>query len=162
MPGAHPDPIHLQGSYGRGDARVGSCYGRRTAAEYNRVKAQAKEMRTGKPVVLRYFARKLLNDNFIREFVVINGRVDPTMFVMSENPDSTFRVHDPGRPEGYVEYVGWERWFQTEEDGRLVFLAPPGYAGGPISWVHDRRFFEQHESSVYESTKSFIELGASS
>lgn len=120
-----------------------SCFGRRNAAEYNKVKAQARELRTGQPVVLRYFARKLLNDDYIKEFCVLNGHLDPTMHVETDAPDG-------GPPE---------RWMRIEEDGRSVFLAPPGYTGGPIAWIHDKQFKDRYESMVYESTKAVLDLG---
>lgn len=141
MAGSLPDPVFLQGQ--RGNARVGSCYGHRTAQIYNRIKAEARERRTGKKVVLRYYARKLVNDDYIREFVVLNGHLDPTMFVETDAPDG-------GAPE---------RWLRVEEDGRSVFYAPPGYTGGAIAWVHDKAFADRFESMVYESTKATIDLG---
>lgn len=100
----------------------------------NRVRQQAKELRTGKKVLMRYEARKLENDNFIREFVVYNGALDPTMFVESDCADGTL-----------------QRWHRFEEDGRSVFLAPDGYLGGPIAWIHDRSL--SVEAMVYEQKK---------
>ena len=140
MNGIHPDNVFRQGQ--RGDARTGTVYGQRTAKEYNRIKAAAKEKRTGKRVVFRHFARKLVNDDFIKEFVVINGPADPDMYVVSEAADGT--------PE---------RWMRIEEDGAYVFFAPPGYTGGGIGWVYDRRFLARAESMVYESTKAVLDLG---
>jgi len=103
----------------------------------NRIRQQAKEQRTGKKVVMRYYARKLEHDDFIREFVVINGAIDPTMFVETDCADGT-RQH----------------WQRIEEDGRSVFLAPDGYLGGPIAWIHDKKFgLDRVESMVWESQK---------
>lgn len=157
MPGAHPDNVFRQGSYG--DARVGTCYGHRTAVAYNEAKARGRQLRTGVYPDLRYYARKVLNDDNVREFVVINGRLDPTMFVATQNPACSFAAVDPVTNQP-VTYEGWERWPQVEEDGRVVFLAPPGYRGGPWLWVHDRRFGDRYESMVYESPKHFVDLSA--
>jgi hypothetical protein len=136
--GIHPDPVFLQGSLARGDARVGSCYGRRSAHEYNAIKALAKEMRTGKPVMLRYYA-KLVNDDYIKEFIVENGHLDLDMFVVTEAADGT--------PE---------RWLRVEAEGKSLFFPPPGYTGGGLTWIHDKKFLNQCESKVYESEKVFL------
>lgn len=155
MSDIHPDNIFRQGNSERGDVRVGTCYGHRTAKSYNDLKVKVRELRTGKQCVLRYTARKLLNDDSIREFEVINGHLDPTMFVMTQCPGSVVIIPDTGCPEGVCRFEGWERWPMYEEDGRVVFVAPPGYNGGPISWVHDKKFIDQFESQVYESQKIF-------
>ncbi len=120
--------------------RVGKCYGRRSAREYNKVKALAAEREEGRPVVLRHFARLLENDDFIRQFCVVNGYLDPGMTVQTRAPDGT-----------------WQKWMRIEEDGLSCFCAPDGYAGGAIFWFHDTRFLE--ESMVFESTKTFVEVG---
>src|ERR1043166_1021594 len=98
----------------------------------NRVRAAAKEARTGRKVVMRYYARKLEHDNWIREFVVINGAIDQTMRVVSECADGTE-----------------QDWARFEEDGCSVFISPDGYLGGPIGWVHDKQFAV--EAMVWES-----------
>lgn len=118
----------------------GTAYGHRTAKEYNRIKALATEQEEGRPVILRHFARKLKNDHFIAQFCVINGYLDPSMFVQSKAPDGSY-----------------QRWARIEENGVSVFVPPDGYDGGPIHWHHDKRFLE--ESLVFESTKEFLDLG---
>ena len=140
----HPDSEMPGAAYHRGvdgDVRRGTVYGWRTAAEYNKIKAAAKEKRYGSKVELRYYARKLINDDYIKEFVVENGPLDPSMFVATNAPDGSL-----------------ERWMRIEEDGAYVFLAPPGYTGGPIAWAYDRKYAVRGtESKVYESKKAFFD-----
>lgn len=154
-------PEHIQGnSFLRGqdgDARRGTCYGHRSAKEYNRVKVRATEREEGRKVVFMYYARKLQNDNKILEFVVINGHFDPGMKVISRVPKTFMPLTITGDPRrGTVQLVGkelMEEWVRTEEDGKYVFHAPPSYDGGPISWFHQDL---GDEPLVYESDKVFM------
>jgi hypothetical protein len=102
----------------------------------NRVRQVAKEQRTGQKVVMRYYARKLEHDNWIREFVVLNGALDPTMRVVSDCADGTE-----------------QDWPRFEEEGRSVFVSPDGYLGGPIAWIHRKDLTV--EAMVWESEKTW-------
>ena len=102
----------------------------------NRVRATVKERRTGRPVVMRYYAEKLINDDFIKRFVVLNGNIDPKMHVETECADGTR-----------------QRWMRLEGDGKSIFVAPDGYLGGAIVWVHDKSF--NVEGMVWESSTVF-------
>ena len=102
----------------------------------NEIRRLLKEQQTGRKVDMRYYARKLENDNFIREFVVLNGSLDPSMFVESDCADGSR-----------------QRWQRIEEDGASLFLAPDGYLGGPIAWVHAKEF--NVEALVWEADKVF-------
>jgi hypothetical protein len=178
MPGVHPDSPHRQGSLDRGDARVGTCYGHRSAAEYNKALVKATEQSEGK-VHLMHYARKLLNDDYVAEFVVVNGPIDPGMKVYSRIPGTTspiFIAGDPAQgnvvplkslPLWTLEYgknilPDWlsdgedvvEEWTRLEEDGKYVFYAPSSYKGGPIIWFHSKHLIS--EALVYESNRSYM------
>jgi hypothetical protein len=162
-----------------GDARVGTVYGRRNAAEYNRVKIACTEIHEGRKMTLLHFARKIKNDDYVSEFVVINGHLDPGMKVYSRvagtdpNTQPLAFTGDPAkgtvRPFTWLDAVmnGYkgefmplpdeqvvEEWPRTEEDGRYVFHAPPSYKGGPIVWLHRADLGD--EALVYESGKHFL------
>lgn len=102
---------------------------------HNKNRQLATEMRKGRKVDMRYYG-VTVNDDYIKMFVVLNGAIDPTMFVESEVADGTNH-----------------RWQRIEEDGRSVFLAPASYIGGPIAWVHDKQFLS--EGMIYEQTKVY-------
>lgn len=150
--GAHdprdfPGAIFRQG--GDGDARQGTCYGHRDARTYNRIKIRQTELEEGRQVVLLHYARKLKNDDFITEFVVVNGHLDPGMRVVSRIPGTTL-------PGGLNTPDVFQDWPKFELDGRVTFLAPDSYKGGPISWFHASHLGD--ESLVYETDKSFLFL----
>jgi len=81
--------------------------------------------------VMRYGARKVINDDFVKEFVVTN-------------PQGPMHVESPG-PDGQPLL-----WPCHDEDGCRVFTAPDGYTGGPWLWVHDLSV--PTEALVWEGT----------
>ena len=107
----------------------------RESRRLNRMRALSKQMRMGKPPVLRYYG-ELLNDDYIKRLIVLNGHLDPTMVVESETADGIY-----------------QKWLRIEEEGRTVFLAPDGYMGGPIGFVHDKDLIS--EAMTFESEKTF-------
>lgn len=100
--------------------------------DVNRRRGMRREAEAGRPVVMRYYARKLCNDDFIREFVVTN-------------PTGPMRVESMA-PGGQPQEWPWR-----DADGIRVFTPPDGYTGGPILWAHDISLVV--EPMVYESTK---------
>lgn len=172
-----------QGSIDRGDAHVGTCYGHKDAKSYNRSVTLATEKEEGRKVDLFYFARKLLNDDYIAEFVVVNGPVDPGMRVYTRIPGTTAPITITGDPSqnnvkplkalppdlwalahsetGLPPGLDWlegeavvEEWQRIEQDGQYVFYPPASYKGGAITWLHSKHLLS--ESLVYESQRSFL------
>jgi hypothetical protein len=158
-----------------GDTRQGTVYGHSSAKEYNKVLIKETERTEGK-VHLMHYARKLLNDDYVAEFVVVNGPIDPGMKVYSRIPGTVAPVCVTGDPSQcnvvplkslpmelltFAQDMPWaegedvvEEWHRLEEDGKYVFYAPASYKGGPLIWFHSKHLIS--EALVYESNRSFI------
>jgi hypothetical protein len=159
MAGIHSDSEFLGAAYHRGqdgDVRRGTCYGYRSAREYNRAVVAHTEKLEGRPVTLLY-SQKLKNDDFVEEFVVYNGQLDPGMKVISRIPGETRPQVIGGDPAlgtaRVVDVQVSQEWFRLEMDGRFVFLPPDSYKGGPIIWLHRGDLLE--ERLVHEQTSIF-------
>lgn len=70
---------------------------------------------------ITYYCYRLRNDDFITEFCV-TGDHDPQQYVETPAPDGTL-----------------QRWRKYHEGDLTVFVAPDGYAGGPMGWHYDNR-----------------------
>lgn len=163
MTGIHPDNVYKQGSFERGDARVGTVYGHRTAKEYNRIKVLGTEKDEKRKVRFLHFAQKLANDDYICAFIVllIEGVEDPGMRVLSRIPNtvgSSLLANLKDSPWLSDQYgaVVLQEWTRVDGEGRITFYPPDSYKGGPITWLH--RSDVGDESLVYESDKNFLFL----
>jgi hypothetical protein len=156
MSGEIPGKEFMRGQ--EGDVRRGTCYGHRSAKEYNKVKIAQTEKEEGRKVVLLHYA-KVKNDRRIERFYVVNGHLDPDMKVVSRA--EKYVIHpltvsgDPSKGTIKVLYLKeyFEEWLRFEMDGKYCFYPPASYDEGPISWFHNKDLGD--ESLVYESDVSF-------